>query len=43
MNYQFIFDGGTDNSYFFETNSGIIYQIKFKPTPYLFGNDFKEI
>jgi len=43
MNYQFIFDGGTDNSYFFETNSGIVYQIKFKPTPYLFGNDCKEI
>jgi hypothetical protein len=43
MNYQFIYIGGIHNSYFFETNGGIIYEIKFKPTPYLFGNDVKEI
>jgi len=38
MSYNFIFEGGINNSYFFETKEGIIYQITFKPTPYLFGD-----
>lgn len=39
MSYKFIFGGGTSNSYFFETNEGIIYEVTFKPTPYLFGKE----
>jgi Family of unknown function (DUF6169) len=34
--YDFIFLGGIDNSYGFVTNHEIIYEIKFKPTGYLF-------
>lgn len=36
MNYKFYFEGGQNNSYFFETTDGIIYEIIFKFTPYLF-------
>ncbi len=43
MSYKFIFGGGLSNSYFFETFDGVIYQIKFKPTPYLFGEQQTEI
>jgi hypothetical protein len=39
MSYKFFFEGGLENSYFFETNSGIIYEVIFKPTPYLFGDE----
>jgi Family of unknown function (DUF6169) len=39
MSYSFFFEGGLDNSYYFETNDGIIYEVIFKPTPYLFGNE----
>lgn len=43
MGYKFFFDGGNHNSYFFETNLEVIYEVKFKPTPYLFGNQQDEI
>ncbi len=36
MLYKYYFEGGTNNSYFFETKGEIIYEIIFKPTPYLF-------
>jgi hypothetical protein len=35
MLYDFVFIGGANNTYVFETNSGIVYEIKFKPSPYL--------
>lgn len=34
--YEFECVGGTAISYVFETTNEIIYQVKFKPTPYLF-------
>jgi hypothetical protein len=37
--YDFFFLGGTNNSYGFETNLGIVYEIKFKPSPYLFPSE----
>ncbi len=43
MNYPFYFGGGKHNSYYFETNNGVHYEIKFKETPYLFKNFPKEI
>lgn len=43
MSYKFIFSGGINNSYFFETNNGIIYQITFKPTPYLFSREITKL
>ncbi|NJM80949.1 MAG: hypothetical protein HC854_17455 [Flavobacterium sp.] len=43
MVYKFLFEGGSNNSYYFETNNGCIYEIRFKPTPYLFENESKEI
>ena len=36
MQYKFYFYGGRKNSYFFETSDGLIYEINFKFTPYLF-------
>ena len=39
MGINFFFEGGADNSYFFETKDGIIYEVIFKPTPYLFGDE----
>ena len=39
MSYSFFFEGGLDNSYFFKTNDEIIYEVIFKPTPYLFGDE----
>lgn len=36
--YKFEYVGGVSNSYVFETVNEVIYQIKFKPTPYLFPN-----
>ncbi len=38
--YDFLFVGGERNSYSFVTDSLITYEIQFKPTPYLFGEDF---
>ena len=35
--YKFSFLGDNENAYLFETTIGIIYQVKFTPTPYLFG------
>jgi hypothetical protein len=37
--YDFSFGGGENNSYFFETINNIFYQVKFKPTTYLFGEE----
>ena len=38
--YNFNFAGGIHNSYLFVTLKLITYEILFKPTPYLFGEDF---
>ncbi|MEY3417525.1 MAG: hypothetical protein RL060_1637, partial [Bacteroidota bacterium] len=38
MPYSYFFVGGLNNSYFFETVNDIIYEIKFKPSSYLFDN-----
>jgi hypothetical protein len=43
MLYKFYFEGGQNNSYFFETKEEIIYEIIFKPSPYLFELDNIEI
>ena len=43
MGYSFLFEGGNQNSYYFETQMGLIYEIRFKPTPYLFGNEMQSI
>jgi hypothetical protein len=36
-NYNFDFLGGIDNSYSFQTQNEFVYEILFRPTPYLFG------
>lgn len=36
--YKFEYVGGLSNAYVFETINDVVYQIKFKPTPYLFPN-----
>jgi Family of unknown function (DUF6169) len=42
--YDFIFTGGKSNSYLFDTDYGITYEVKFKSFDYLFDNDlFKYI
>ncbi|GAB4007788.1 hypothetical protein GCM10028808_12330 [Spirosoma migulaei] len=38
--YDFLFVGGERNTYTFLTDLLITYEIQFKPTPYLFGEDF---
>lgn len=38
--YDFIFIGGKENSYLFETAFGVIYEIKFKPSKYIFKSGF---
>jgi hypothetical protein len=38
LEYKFEFVGTDYNSYIFETDSKIIYEIQFKPTPYLFDS-----
>jgi Family of unknown function (DUF6169) len=43
MLYKYYFEGGLNNSYFFETKEEIIYEIIFKPTPYLFELENIEI
>ena len=39
MQYNFEFRGNVNNSYGFETNLGIVYEVKFKPSSYLLGNN----
>ena len=34
--YNFVFEGGLNNSYYFETNQNMIYRVRFKPSGYLF-------
>lgn len=36
--YEFYFWGGKNNSFIFETDLGIVYEVKFKPSDYLFSN-----
>ena len=36
MPYKFFNVGGNDNSYIFETDNHLIYDIKFRPSSYLF-------
>lgn len=36
--YNFKFSGGKTNVYVFSTAEGAAYSVRFKPTPYLFGN-----
>jgi len=43
LSYLFKYIDDTTNSYLFETDTGIVYQIKFKPTPYLFGDEISDI
>lgn len=43
MPYNFYFEGGGNNSYFFETDKELIYEVVFKPTPYLFALKNTEI
>ena len=35
--YEFEFRGGRSNSYFFETDKEIFYEVRFTPTDYLFN------
>lgn len=35
--YDFVFGGGRFNSYFFVTRHGVTYEVKFKPSDYLFA------
>jgi hypothetical protein len=39
MSYAFLFKDDFDNSYGFETRLGIQYNVKFKPSGYLLGDD----
>ena len=39
MRYPFFFDGGENNVYAFETDLGISYEVKFRPSSYLLGNE----
>ena len=39
MSYEFVLIGGLQNSYLFQTINLIVYEIKFIPTPYLFGEN----
>lgn len=39
MRYSFFFEGGLDNIYAFETVLGISYEVKFRPTTYLLGDE----
>lgn len=38
--YEYIYLGGTDSEYGFITDKGITYEAKFKPSPYVLGDDF---
>ncbi len=35
--YDFIFPGGVNNTYVFVTDQQIVYELKFKPSSYIFG------
>lgn len=37
--YEYVFEGGINNLYSFQTWCGVVYEIKFKPSPYIFGED----
>lgn len=39
MSYEFEFRGNLNNSYGFETDLGIVYEVKFRPTNYLLGDE----
>lgn len=39
MGYEFEFRGNLNNIYAFETDLGIVYEVKFRPTNYLLGDD----
>lgn len=39
MSYEFEFRENLNNSYGFETNLGIVYEVKFRPTNYLLGDE----
>ena len=39
MHYEFEFRGGLNNNYGFETELGIVYEVKFRPSNYLFGDE----
>jgi hypothetical protein len=39
MRYSFYFDGGENNVYAFETDLKISYEIKFRPSNYLLGDE----
>ena len=41
LGYDFEFIGFENNSYIFETDSKITYEIQFKPTPYLFDKKYE--
>lgn len=36
--YEYIFLGGENNTYAFITDQQVIYELKFKPSSYIFGN-----
>lgn len=39
MSYEFEFRGNLNNSYGFETDLGVVYEVKFRPTNYLLGDE----
>jgi hypothetical protein len=39
MAYSFVFEGGLNNSYVFDTGLGVVYDIQFRPSPYILGNE----
>jgi|JFJP01.1.fsa_nt_gi Family of unknown function (DUF6169) len=39
MSYDYLFKGGSDNSFGFETDKGVIYDVQFRPSPYLLGDE----
>jgi hypothetical protein len=39
MVYSYVFEGGINNSYVFSTDLGVVYDIQFRPSPYLLDNE----
>jgi hypothetical protein len=39
MSYEYSYIGGINNNYYFKTSHDIFYNVKFKPSPYLLGNE----
>lgn len=37
--YEFVFEGDTDNLYAFATANKLVYEVRFKPSGYLFDNE----